>query len=71
VQDFLIQSLIASVVLTILINVLPRFFPNTTKKVERQVHETASGPEFVFSFRGKRCSLFRLCSQYWSTLSDT
>ena len=38
-QDFLIQSLIASVVLTILINVLPRLMRNASRKIERNIHE--------------------------------
>lgn len=38
-QDFIIQSLIASVVLTVLINVVPRLFPDATRKIERQIHE--------------------------------
>lgn len=38
-QDFLIQSLVASVVLTVLINVVPRFFPTQTKNVERKLHD--------------------------------
>jgi len=38
-QDFLVHSLIASVVLTVLINVLPRFMPNASRKIERNIHE--------------------------------
>ncbi len=38
-QDFLIQSLIASVVLTVLINVLPRLMQNASRKLERNMHE--------------------------------
>lgn len=38
-MSFLIQSLIASVILTVLINLLPRFFPTQTRKVERSLHD--------------------------------
>jgi len=38
-QDFLITSLIASVVLTVLINVVPMFFPKSTQKVEKRIHD--------------------------------
>jgi hypothetical protein len=38
-QDFIVQSLIASIILTILVNVIPRLFPGATKKAERTLHE--------------------------------
>jgi len=38
-QDFLLQSLIASLVLTVLINVVPRFFPKQTQNAERKIHQ--------------------------------
>lgn len=37
--EFIVNSLIASVVLTLLINVLPMLFPRSSEKVERKVHE--------------------------------
>ena len=36
--DFLISSLVASAVLTLALNFLPRLFPNSTRKVEQAVH---------------------------------
>ncbi len=41
-QDFLIYSIIASVLLTALINILPLFFPKATQKAERRMHEMIS-----------------------------
>ncbi len=37
-RDFLIQSAVASVVLTVALNFLPRLFPNATRKAEQEVH---------------------------------
>lgn len=37
-RDFLIQSVVASVVLTAALNFLPRLFPNATRKAEQEVH---------------------------------
>lgn len=37
-RDFLINSLVASAVLTLALNVLPRLFPNATRKAEQEVH---------------------------------
>ena len=37
-RDFLITSLAASAVLTLALNFLPRLFPNSTRKVEQEVH---------------------------------
>lgn len=39
-SSFLWQSLIASAVLTILLNVLPRLFPSATRKAEQKVQDT-------------------------------
>jgi len=39
-SSFLWQSLIASAVLTILLNVLPRLFPSATRKAEQRVQDT-------------------------------
>lgn len=38
-QDFLVTSLIASVVLTLLINIVPLFFPKSTQRVEKRIHD--------------------------------
>lgn len=38
-RDFLVQSAIASVVLTVALNFLPRLFPNATRNAGRKVHE--------------------------------
>jgi hypothetical protein len=40
-SNFLLTSLIASVVLTIAINVLPMLFPNAAAKAQRKVEENA------------------------------
>jgi hypothetical protein len=37
--NFLLISIIGSIVLTILINVIPMLFPRQTQRVERRVHE--------------------------------
>ena len=39
-REFLIYSIIGSLVLTALINVLPWFFPKAMQKVERDIHKT-------------------------------
>lgn len=38
-RDFLVQSAIASVVLTLALNFLPRLFPNATRNAGRKVQE--------------------------------
>ncbi len=38
-QDFLVTSVIASIVLTVLINVIPLFFPKSTQRVEKRIHD--------------------------------
>ena len=38
-QDFLIFSLIGSIVLTVLLNLLPLLFPKTTRKAEQRIVE--------------------------------
>jgi len=40
-NDFLLYSIIGSVVLTILLNVLPIIFPNAANKVQRGIEENA------------------------------
>ena len=40
-SNFLLTSLIASIVLTIAINVLPILFPNTAAKAQRKLEENA------------------------------
>ncbi len=37
-RDFLVNSLVASAVLTLALNFLPRLFPNATRKAEQEVH---------------------------------
>lgn len=37
-QSFLLLSLIGSVILTVLFNLLPLLFPKTARKAERRVH---------------------------------
>jgi len=39
VTSFIITSLIASVVLTIAVNALPRLFPSATERYERRIHD--------------------------------
>jgi hypothetical protein len=41
-SNFLITSIIGSIVLTILINVLPLLFPKAADKAKRKLHETVS-----------------------------
>ena len=38
-REFLIYSIVGSVVLTVLINVLPWFFPKAARKAEREIHK--------------------------------
>ncbi len=38
-REFLIYSIIGSLVLTALINVLPWFFPKAMQKAEREIHK--------------------------------
>lgn len=40
-NSFLINSIVASVVLTILLNLLPLLFPNGAAKVQRKLEENA------------------------------
>jgi len=40
-SQFLITSLIASVVLTLVINILPILFPNAAAKAQRKIEENA------------------------------
>jgi len=40
-SQFLITSLVASVVLTLAINILPMLFPNTAAKAQRKIEENA------------------------------
>jgi len=37
-RDFLVQSLVASAVLTLALNFLPRLFPNAARRAEQEVH---------------------------------
>ncbi len=37
-SDFLIRSLVASAVLTLLLNFVPRLFPKATRKAEQEIH---------------------------------
>jgi len=39
--DFLTISIIASIVLTLLLNLLPIFFPNTASKMQKKLEEHA------------------------------
>jgi len=39
-SSFLWQSLIASAVLTVLLNVVPRLFPSATRRAEQRVQDT-------------------------------
>lgn len=38
-QAFLVTSIVASVLFTMALNVLPRLFPNAARKTEAQVHQ--------------------------------
>ena len=40
-NDFLLYSIIASVVLTVILNVLPLLFPNVAVKIQRKFEEHA------------------------------
>ena len=40
-SQFLITSLVASVVLTLVINILPLLFPNAAAKAQRKIEENA------------------------------
>lgn len=40
-NDFLLYSIVGSIVLTILLNVLPIVFPNAANKVQRKIEENA------------------------------
>ncbi len=37
--NFLLVSIVGSIVLTILVNAIPRLFPKQTRQIERNVHE--------------------------------
>lgn len=40
-SDFILYSIIGSVVLTVLLNVLPLIFPNAAAKAQRKIEENA------------------------------
>lgn len=40
-NDFILYSIIGSVVLTVLLNVLPLLFPNASDKLQRKIEENA------------------------------
>ncbi len=52
-QGFIVQTIIASVILTILLNAIPLLFPKSTQKAERHIHEKME-KAFAESEDGKR-----------------
>jgi hypothetical protein len=44
-SDFVLTSIIASVVLTVVVNLMPRFFPGASRKAERKLVETVQSAE--------------------------
>ena len=40
-SDFILYSIIGSVVLTIVLNILPLFFPNAADKLQRKIEDNA------------------------------
>lgn len=41
-KDFLLYSIVGSVVLTIIVNILPIIFPKTSQKAQAQIHKKMS-----------------------------
>lgn len=40
-NDFILYSILASVVLTVVVNILPLLFPNAADKIQRKIEENA------------------------------
>ena len=56
-QSFLVQSLIASALLTIALNVLPRLFPKQTQRAEQRIHDKVE-QSFHDRDEGRRVRVF-------------
>ncbi len=57
-RDFLVVSLVGSLVLTVLLNVVPRVFPGATQRAEAELHRRFTEADPGADATGRRVRVF-------------